>query len=182
MGLSIFEDLVLIQTAELLLSCHRPLCIEVASRRGSKLGMQRSRDVCHQSLHLTGHIRVLALELLLHVVSRLCDQLLEEMPGDVLTTTELLDENRIALGAFDHVQNTKLRKARAVVCCDRVNHLPIPSSHKHVRYVRANGLSPRYCEQMQLAFGPGISNQGSSIEPLGMTKYGACNIDRIIEG
>ena len=132
--------------------------------------MQRSRDVCHQSLHLTGHIRVLALELLLHVVSRLCDQLLEEMPGDVLTTTELLDENRIALGAFDHVQNTKLRKARAVVCCDRVNHLPIPSSHKHVRYVRANGLSPRYCEQMQLAFGPGISNQGSSIEPLGMTK------------
>jgi hypothetical protein len=70
------------------------------------------------------------------------------MPRNVLATAEVLDENRIVFGTFDHVQNAKVRKPRAVVCCDRTQNLPIPSGHKHVRYIFANGLSLRYCEQV----------------------------------
>src|ERR1700730_4139693 len=177
MGLRILEYLALIQCAESSLSCDFPLCIEIAFRRWSKFGMQRTRDIRHQSLNLACRIRSLALELLFHIVSRLCDQLLQEMPGDVLATAELLDKNRVALGTFDQVQNAIFRKAGAVVRCNRAHNLLIPASHKHVRYVLANGPSLGNREQMQLALGPGISHQGSSIESLGLAKHGTRNID-----
>jgi hypothetical protein len=35
---------------------------------------------------------------------------------------------------------------------------------------------------MLLALRSGIGNQGSDIEPLGLPKYGACDVDRVIEG
>ncbi len=110
--------------------------------------MQRSRDIRHHGLNLACLVRALIFEPLSHVVSRLSDQLLEEMPGDVLTTAELLDKDRIALGTFDHVQNAEVRKVRAVIRCNRAHNLLIPSRHKHVRHVLANGLSLGNCQQM----------------------------------
>src|ERR1700688_5002876 len=177
MGLGVLEYLALIQCAEPSLSCNFPLCIEIALRRWSKFGMQPTRDIRHQSLNLACRIRSLALEPLFHIVSRLCDELLEEMPGDILTMAELLDKNRVALGTFDQVQNAIFRKAGAVVRCNRARNLLIPASHKHVRYVLANGLSLGNRQQMQLALGPGTSHQGSGIESFGLAKHGACNID-----
>jgi hypothetical protein len=103
--------------------------------------VQRACDIRHHSLYLICRLRALPLEPFFRIVRRLCDQLLEKMPGDVLTTAKLLDENRIVLGAPDLVQNAKIRKTRTVVRCDRVHNLPIPSGHKHVRYVVTNRLS-----------------------------------------
>ena len=61
------------------------------------------------------HVGTLAFEPLPHVVRRLGDQLLEDVPGNVLAQAELLGEDRIALGPFDHVQEAEIRQARAVV-------------------------------------------------------------------
>src|SRR5450631_4309768 len=127
-------------------------------------------------------IRALTLELFLSVVRCFCDQLLEEMPGDVLTAAELFEKNRIILGALDHRQSAEFRKTCTVVRCNRTYNLSIPSSHQHIRYVLADDPSLRYCEEVRLAFRPGISNQSSSIEALGVAKYRTRNVDRIIEG
>ena len=51
----------------------------------------------------------------LHVVRRLGDQLLEDVPGDVLAQAELLGEDGIALGPLDHVQEAEVREARAII-------------------------------------------------------------------
>jgi hypothetical protein len=35
---------------------------------------------------------------------------------------------------------------------------------------------------MLLAFGPGNSNEGSAIDPFGVSKHGTCDINRIVKG
>ena len=117
-GLGVFEDLVLVQIAVNMQFCHFPFRIEIAFRRGSKFRVHRARDIGHQALYLDCRLRVLALEPLSRVVGCLRDQLLEEMPGDILAMTQLFDENRISLGPFDHVQNAEIREARSIVLCD----------------------------------------------------------------
>ena len=63
------------------------------------------------------HVGPLAFEPPLHVVRRLGDQLLENVPRDVLTQAELLGENGIALGPLDHVQEAEIRELARHCCC-----------------------------------------------------------------
>src|ERR1700687_756328 len=103
MGPGVSGYTVLIQVALLMLLRHDPFCDKIASRYRTELGLQRARDIGHRGLNLVNHRRSLAFEPLFHVVRRLCDQLLEKAPRDVLANTELLGEDGIALGSFDHV-------------------------------------------------------------------------------
>ena len=79
------------------------------------------------------------------------------------------------------MQNAEIGKARTIVSCDRTDNLPIPSGHKLVRYLFANRPSLRDREQVFLAFRPGVGDQGPAIEPLGLTKYGTCDVNRIVK-
>src|ERR1700704_5080223 len=94
---------VIVQIALLMLPRHDPFCDKIASRYGTELGLQRARDIGHRGLNLVNHRRSLAFEPFFHVVRCLCDQLLEKPSRDVLTNTELLGEDGIAFGSFDHV-------------------------------------------------------------------------------
>src|ERR1700682_1809710 len=100
---SVSRYTVLIQVALLMLRRHHPFCDKIASRYRTELGLQRARDIGHRSLNLVNHRGSLPLVPLFHVGRRLCDQLLEKTPGDVLTDTELVGEDRIAFGSLDHV-------------------------------------------------------------------------------
>jgi hypothetical protein len=64
---------------------------------------------------MADHCRSLAFKPFSDVVGCLCDQLLEDLPWDVLAQAELLGENGIAFGPLDHVQKAELRETRAVV-------------------------------------------------------------------
>ena len=86
---------------------HGPFCDEIAFRCGAEFGMQRAGDIGHRGLNLANHLGTLAFEPLSYVVRRLCNQLLEKVPGDVLSQTELFGENGIAFGTFDHVQKAE---------------------------------------------------------------------------
>src|SRR6266852_9933925 len=112
MGSGVFKYAVLIQVAVSMQRRHRPSCDEIAFRCGAELGMQRAGDIGHRGLNLANHLGTLAFEPLSYVVRRLCNQLLEKVPGDVLAQTKLLGENGIAFGAFDHVQKAETRELR----------------------------------------------------------------------
>src|SRR5216684_9148591 len=110
MGSGVSGYTVFIQVALLMLRRHDPFCDKMAPRYRAELGLQRARDLGHRALDLINHRRTLAFEPLFHVHRRLCDQLLEKMPGDVVAETKLLGEDGIALGPLDHVQKAELRK------------------------------------------------------------------------
>src|SRR5260370_39254936 len=108
MGSSVSRYAVLIQIALLMLRRHETFCDKVASRYRTELGLQHACDVDHRGLNLVNHRRPLALQPLLYVFLRLCDQLLDKAPRDVLAQTEMLCEDGIGLGACYHVQNDRL--------------------------------------------------------------------------
>ena len=121
-------------------------------------------------------------EPLLHVVRRLGDQLLENVPGDVLTQAELLGENGIALGPLDHVQKAEIREARAIVVGDRVHDFLVAARHQHVGDRLLDRFAFRDREQMRLAFGADVGDQGVGLEPLGLLQDRAGDFDRIVKG
>src|SRR2546423_7856476 len=104
------------------------------------------------------------------------------MPRDVLTQTELLGENGIAFGPLDHVQKAELREARAVVFSDGVHDLLIAAGYEHVRYRLINRFPFRNREQMRLAFGADVGDQGVSLQSAGLLEHRAGNLDRIVKG
>jgi len=110
------------------------------------------------------------------------DQLLEQMPGNVLPQTELLCQNGIAFSPRDHVQKAEVRKTRAVVTCDGVHNFLIATRHQHVCDRLLDEFSFRDREQMRLALGAGVGDQSVRLEPLGLLEYGAGDIDRIVKG
>src|SRR5882762_5847748 len=182
MGSGVFEYAVLIQVAVSMQRCDGPFCDEIAFRCGAEFGMQRAGDVGHRGLNLANHLGTLAFEPLSHVVRRLCNQLLEKVPGDVLTQTKLFGENGGAFGTFDHVQKAEARETRTVIICDRVHTLPVAARHEHVGDRVLEGFSFRDREQMRLTFGAGVGNQGFGVEPPGLPEDGARDFDRIVKG
>src|ERR1700687_1647295 len=102
--------------------------------------------------------------------------------GMSFSQTDLLCENGIAFGPFDHVQKAEVRKTRTVVAGDGVHDLLIAARHEHVCDRLLDGLSFRDRQQMRLALGAGVGNQSISLELLGFLEYRAGDIDRIVEG
>jgi hypothetical protein len=76
-------------------------------------------------------------------VRRLCDQLLKDMPWDVLTVTQLFEQNRIALGALNHMQDACIGETGTIVLGDRAHNLSASSDHKLVGQLLAERLSVR---------------------------------------
>ena len=70
--------------------------------------MQRAGRVGDRRLNVALHLRTLAGELPFYRFRRLCDQLLEKMPGNVLTQADMLGENGIAFGPLDQMQKARI--------------------------------------------------------------------------
>src|SRR5450755_4751455 len=84
MGSRVAADAVLVQIAVAMLRRHGPFCGNIAFRGRAEFGMQRARDIGHRGLNVANHLGTLAFEPLSDVVRCLCNQLLEQMPRDVL--------------------------------------------------------------------------------------------------
>ena len=131
---------------------------------------------------MPGHVGAFAFQPLLYVVRRLCDQLLENVPGNVLAQAESLGENGIAVGPLDHVQKAEIRETGAIVSGDGVHDFLIAARHQHIRDQLLDRFSFRDREQMGLALGADVGNQRVSLEPPGLLQDGAGDIDLIVKG
>ena len=115
------------------------------------------------------------------VVRRLGDQLLENVPRDILTQAEMLGENGIALGALDHVQEPEFGEMRASIGRDRIHDFPVASGHQHVGDPLLESLPFGDREQMRLALDADIGDQRIRLQPLGLPKNRAGDLDRIVK-
>ena len=104
------------------------------------------------------------------------------MTRNVLTKTELLGEDGIPFGPFDHVQEAEIRKARAIIAYDRAHDLLVAARHERVGDRLIDRFPLRDRQHMRLAFGAHIGDERVLLEPPGFTEHGAGNFDRIVEG
>src|SRR5579864_6248562 len=95
----------------------------MAARGGTEFRLQLAGKVGYRGLNLPRHVRTFALEPLPDVVGRLRDQLLEDMPRDVLAQAKLLGEDGIAFRALDHVQEAEVGEFGAAIAGDGFHDL-----------------------------------------------------------
>src|SRR5471030_1946946 len=79
------------------------------------------------------------------------------------------------------MQKAILGKTRSLVGSHRVQDFSIATRHEHVGYTFANRFSLGDREKMLLAFGTGVSDQSSNVEPLRVLENGTGNIDQVVE-
>jgi hypothetical protein len=130
---------------------------------------------------MADHGRALEFEPLSDVVRCLCDQLLEDLPRDVLAQAELLGENRIAFCPLDHVQKAELRETRAVIGRNCFHNLLVAARDQQVCDRFLERLSFRDRKHMRLAFQIDIGDQGVRFDPLRILEYGSGDFDLVVK-
>ena len=99
-----------------------------------------------------------------------------------MTQPEILGENGIALGSLDHVQEAEIGEPRAAVLDDVADHACITARHQHVGDGFIERFPLRDGEQMLLALGAGVFDQGFGIKLLGFAKHGTGDCNLIVKG
>ena len=65
---------------------------------------------------------------------------------------------------------------------DRVHDLLVAARHQHIGDRLLDRFPFRDREQMRLAFGAGVLDQGIGLDPLGLLEHGSGDFDRIVKG
>jgi len=79
-----------VEVAEPMLGRHHALGDEMAARHGTEFRLQLACELGHRGLDVRGHLGAFAQQPPFDVAGRLCNQLLEHVPRDVLAQAELL--------------------------------------------------------------------------------------------
>src|SRR6185437_5530369 len=145
------EYLVLVEVAILMQFADGPFRGKVVLGGRSESSVNRSGEIGDHGLYLAHQFGAFALELSLDLVGCLRNELLEQVPGDVLAQAEMLGKDEIILGSLDQMQKAESRQACAAIGCNRTRNLGGASHHQNVGHVVRNRFPFRNREKMPLA-------------------------------
>ena len=100
--------------------------------------MQRPRDIddC-----ITG-LRPFDLKFLSYFVRRLRDQLLEQVPWDVPSPSQMFGQDGVILGTLDQLQKARIRESCAGIDGDRIHDRLVASCHEYIGDRLVDRFSP----------------------------------------
>ena len=122
--------------------------------------MQFAGDIGNHLPDFARRLGTFLQEFLSCFVRRLCNQLLEDVPGYVDTVAESFDKEGIVFRSFDHPQEPELRETCAGITGQGMEHLLIAGDNEDIRHGFGDEFPLGYREKMLLAFGTGNRNQG----------------------